>query len=437
MKPADNVNPPARPAPADTRVKPEDRRPGVLIIVENLPVPFDRRVWQEAQALQQAGYAVSVICPTGRGHDSRYEHLDGIHIYRHPLPTEAAGGFGFLVEYSVALFWEFVLSLRVRRRHGFDVIHACNPPDVIFLVALFHKLFGARKFIFDQHDISPELYETKFGKRGLLHRLLLLAEKLTFRTADASIAANECFRDIAIERGGMSPERVFVKSYPNLARFRRGEPDAALRRRWPFLVGYVGIMALQDGVDRLVRAMAHIRNARGRTDVGCVIVGDGPEFARVKTLAVELGVADGIVFTGFLSGAALLAHLSAVDVGAIPDPPNPSNDKMSMNKVFEYMAMGIPFVHFDLAQCRSESAGGGIVVEEDSGDALGEAILALLVDPVLRQKLSTEGAARATREFRWESQAAALLSAYDLVLEDKRAPAKAVAAEASSPRAPV
>ena len=430
MNPADNVNPPLRPPPA--------QRPGVLIIVENLPVPFDRRVWQEAQALHQAGYAVSVICPATRGHHTRYECLEGIHIYRHPLPVEAAGGLGFLAEYSIALFWEFVLSLRVRRRHGFDIIHACNPPDIIFLVALFHKLFGGKKFIFDQHDISPELYETKFGKRDLLYRLLMLAEKLTFRTADASIAANECFRDIAIARGGMPAERVFVvKSYPNLARFHRTEPDAALRGRWPLLVGYVGIMALQDGVDRLVRAMAHIRIAKGRRDIGCVIIGDGPELERVTLLAAELGVTDGIAFTGFLSGPPLLAHLSAVDIGVIPDPPNPSNDKMSMNKVFEYMAMGIPFVHFDLAQCRSEAAGGGIVVEEDSGEALGEAILALIADPALRQKMSTEGAARAAREFRWESQAAALLAAYDLVLADRPAAVKEIISEAPKPRTPM
>ena len=182
----------------------------ILIIVENLPVPFDRRVWSEASTLHAAGYEVSIICPKGRGYDAARETIDGIHIYRHRLPIEARGASAYLIEYSTALFWEFTLSVKVAWQHGFDVIHACNPPDLIFVIGLFYKIFAGKSFLFDHHDVNPEFYEAKFGRRGLFWRLLVIAEKLTFKTADISIATNESYRQIAIERGAMPPDRVFV-----------------------------------------------------------------------------------------------------------------------------------------------------------------------------------------------------------------------------------
>src|SRR5438270_5700840 len=202
----------------------------VLILVENLPSPFDRRVWQEAGALRDAGYTVSIICPTGRGCEAKYQALDDIDIWRYDLPTEGAGALGYLVEYSVALFWTFVLSLRVLFGRGFDVVHACNPPDLFFLVGGFYKLFG-KKFVFDQHDANPELYVAKFGRKDLLYRLMLLLERLTFRAADISIATNQSYRRIAIGRGGMPPERVFVvHSGPSLERLKILPPVEKLKR---------------------------------------------------------------------------------------------------------------------------------------------------------------------------------------------------------------
>src|SRR5215475_9861833 len=198
----------------------------VLIIVENLPVPFDRRVWSIATTLRRTGYVVSVICPKGRGYEASEETIDGIHIYRHPLPVEARGAAAYLVEYSAALFWEFILSLKVARQHGFDVIHACNPPDLIFLIGLFYKIFGRKRFLFDHHDVNPELYEAKFGRRDFLWRFLLGAERLTFRAADVSIATNESYRRIAIDRGRMSPDRVFVvRSGPAVDRVTAVPPN--------------------------------------------------------------------------------------------------------------------------------------------------------------------------------------------------------------------
>src|SRR3954454_13088895 len=229
----------------------------VLILVENLPSPFDRRVWQEAAALRDAGYTVSIICPTGRGCESKFEAIDGIDIWRYDLPTEGAGALGYLVEYSVALFWTFVLSLRVLLGKGFDVVHACNPPDLFFLIGGFYKLFG-KKFLFDHHDANPELYEAKFGRRDFFWKVMLWVEKLTFRTADVSIATNESYKRIAVERGGMAPERVFVvRSGPNLDRVRSMPPDPAWRRGRAHLVAYIGVIGGQEGIDLLLEAVAH------------------------------------------------------------------------------------------------------------------------------------------------------------------------------------
>lgn len=392
------------------------RRTGVLIIVENLPVPFDRRVWQEATALREAGYRVSVICPKGKGHVRSEETLAGIHIYRHSLPLEASGAAGYVLEYSAALFWEFVLSLKILWRHGFDVIHACNPPDLIFLVAAFHKVFFRKKFIFDQHDLSPELYEAKFGKKGFLHKLMCKLERYTFRWADASIATNRTFKKIAIERGGMAPGRVWiVKSYPDLSRFKRADALPALRGSFKYLIGYLGIMATQDGVDILVRAMAEIVKRRGRSDIGCVLIGDGPEYENLIVLAKNLGVEAHIRFTGFLTGEPLLSHLSSLDIGAIPDPPNPYNDKLSMNKVFEYQALGLPFVQFDLPQSRIEAGEAAVTAREPTPEALADAMIGLLDDPGARQRMSAHGLKRARMEFQWAKEKTSLLEAYAAV----------------------
>jgi glycosyltransferase involved in cell wall biosynthesis len=393
-------------------------RKGVLIIVENLPVPFDRRVWQEATALREAGYQVSVICPKGKGHVSSYEELQGIHIYRHPLPMEASGPMGYIAEYSAALFWEFVLSIKVLRKHGFDAVHACNPPDLIFLVGAFHKFLFGKKFIFDQHDVNPELCAVKFGRSsGPLYNLMRLLERLTFKLADATIATNETFKQIAIERGRMDPDKVsIVKSYPDSNRFRRIPPDPTLRGRFRFMAGYVGIMGQQDGVDTLIRAMHHIVHKNGRTDISCAIIGSGTEFDNLKALAQELQLFEYVNFTGFLTGETLLRHLCTLDIGVIPDPPNEFNDKLSMNKVFEYMMLGIPFVQFDLAQARFEADGAGVVAKDATPAALAAAMVDLLEDETKRQGLSARGASKAAAEFRWEREKRSLLELYSQVL---------------------
>jgi glycosyltransferase involved in cell wall biosynthesis len=407
---------------------PPHRGQGVLIIVENLPVPFDRRVWQEANALRDAGYLVSVICPKGKGHTSSYEELNGIHIYRHPLPFEATGAAGYLVEYSTALFWEFILSVKVLRKHGFDVIHACNPPDLIFLIGGFYKFLFRKKFMFDQHDLNPELFEVKFGHtKGLFYKLLCIFEKLTFKCADASIATNETFKRIAIERGGMRPDDVaIVKSYPDLNRFKVVPADQSVRKHFKHLVGYIGIMGNQDGVDILVQAMAHLVHAEKRNDIGCLIIGSGAELEKLKKLAIDLKVTEHVTFTGYLSGQTLLANLCALDIGVIPDPPSACNNKLSMNKVFEYMALGLPFVQFDLAQARFEAGDAGFVAATADAKGLANAMTELLENAALQKIMSERGKEKAHHEFRWDSERDKLVAAYDRLFQKSAASTKAL-----------
>ena len=389
----------------------------VLIIVENLTVPLDRRVWQEARSLRDAGYVVSVICPVGGDYQDRYEVLENIHIFRHTLPTEADTAFGYLVEYTAALFWEFRLAFKVLRKPGFDVIQACNPPDLIFIVGLFFKIFFRKKFIFDHHDINPELYEAKFGKRGFFWRLLLFFERLTFKAADASIATNQTFKDIAVKRGGMDTEKVFiVRSTPDASRFKRPLHEVERAESNTFMVGYVGIIGRQDGVDLLIHAIHHLVIDLGLDFVRCKIVGSGTEVDGLKQLSTSLGLSDHIEFTGFLSGDDLLQALSSFDAGVIPDPKNVYNDKISMNKVFEYMAMGVPFVQFDLIEGRRAAANAALYAKNNEPTELAAKLKKLIEEPELLEQLVENGRIRSSTMFKWADDQKALLSAYEAAL---------------------
>jgi glycosyltransferase involved in cell wall biosynthesis len=396
----------------------------VLIIVENLPCPFDRRVWQEARTLRAAGCEVSIICPTGRGYEARYELLDGIHIYRHDLPLDARGAAGYLLEYASALAREFVLALRIFFTRGFDVIHACNPPDNIFLIGGFFKLFFRRKFLFDHHDLCPELYLAKFNRKDLLYRLMLLWERWTFRMADVSIATNESYRRIAIERGGMPPERVFVvRSGPDLTRVRPMPPDSRLRRGREHLVGYVGVMGKQEGIQYLLKAAQHIVRSLGRHDIHFGVVGGGPELERMRALAVQLQVADHVTFTGRVSDAEMLATLSTADVCVNPDEFNEMNDKSTMNKIMEYMALGKPIVQFDLAEGRVSAGPASLYARSNDAVDLADKIVELIDNPQRAATMGRLGQQRVREELSWDHQAPELLKAYGTLWTGASAPA--------------
>ena len=384
----------------------------VLIIVENLPVPFDRRVWQEATTLQQAGHEVSVICPVGKGHESRYEVMDGVHIYRHPLPLEASGALGYILEYSMALFWEFALVWRVFFARGFDVIHACNPPDTIFLIGGFFRLFG-KKFLFDHHDINPELYEAKFGRRDLFYYLLRLLERCTFGIANVSIATNESYRRIAIERGKMRPENVFVvRSGPDLRRIRVLPPVETLKRGRKYLVGYVGVMGKQEGIDYLLRAAKIIIGEMRRIDVHFGLVGGGTELEQLRRYADELGVGDYVTFTGRVSDQAMLEMLNTADVCVNPDVANEMNDKSTMNKIMEYMALGKPVVQFSLTEGWYSARDASLYANKNDERDLAAKIVELLDDPERRSQMGQIGRSRVESELQWRHQEPKLLAAY-------------------------
>ena len=403
----------------------------VLILVENLPSPFDRRVWEEACTLRDAGYAVSIVCPTGPRCRLTFEQVDGISIYRYRLPLEASGGAGYALEYTSALVQAFLLSLRVLCTRGFDVVHACNPPDLFFLLAAFFKLLG-KKFVFDHHDLAPELYEAKFGRRDFFYRVLLRLERLTFTTADISLAPNESYRQVAMARGRMPPERVFVvRSGPNLARFRPAPPDERLKCGRRYLVGYVGVMGPQEGIDYLLRAVHRIVFELGRRDVHFALVGGGPVLAQMRALAAELGVAEFVSFTGRVPDGELLTMLSTADVCVNPDVVNEMNEKSTMNKVIEYMAVGKPIVQFDGVEGRVSAQGASVYARKNDAADFASKIIELLDDPDRRATMGRLGRRRVEEELEWRHQAPRLLAAYD-ALWTAPAPADGVGAAAAT-----
>jgi len=385
----------------------------ILIIVENLPSPFDRRVWQEATTLRQNGYEVSIICPTGKGYENKFEVIDGIHIYRHNLPIEAEGALGYAVEYATALFWEFVLAWRVLLTRGFDAIHACNPPDNIFLVGGFFKLLGKR-FLFDHHDINPELYEAKFGRRDFFYKVMLAWERWTFRTADVSIATNESYKRIAIERGGMDPSRVFVvRSGPKLDRLKIIPPVEELKQGRRYLVGYVGVMGAQEGIDILLRSIRHIVKDMGREDIHFGLVGGGTSLDQMKAYSEELGIVDFVTFTGRVPDQALLEMLNTADVCVNPDVANEMNDKSTMNKIMEYMALGKPIVQFDLTEGRFSAQDASLYALKNDEQDFAKKIVELIDDSQRRSTMGEYGKRRVEMELEWKYEAPKLLAAYE------------------------
>ena len=392
----------------------------VLILVENLPSPFDRRVWQEATSLRSVGYHVSIICPTGKGYEEYYEEIEGVHIYRYDLPLEGEGAKGYAMEYSVALWHTFRLAWKVRREQGFDVIHACNPPDLLFLVGLVFKLFYKTKFIFDHHDINPELYEAKFNRRDFFWKLMVWLERATFMAADISIATNESYKRIAIERGKMDPEKVYVvRSGPKLDRLKFLPPVDSLKQGRTYLVGYVGVMGKQEGLDLLLRAVDYIVHDLGRHDIHFGLVGGGTSLEEMKILAEELRVSDYVTFTGRVPDQDLLEMLNTADICVNPDRSNEMNDKSTMNKIMEYMALGKPIVQFDLTEGRFSAQGASLYAAPNDYKDMGDKIVQLLDAPDLREKMGALGYRRVRNELEWKYEEPKLLKAYQAIFVAK------------------
>lgn len=390
----------------------------VLILVENLPSPFDRRVWQEATSLHGAGYHVSIICPTGKGYEEFYEKIEGIHIYRYDLPIEGEGVKGYILEYSAALWHTFRLAWKVRREQGFDVIHACNPPDLFFLIGLVFKLLFKTKFIFDHHDINPELYEAKFNRRDFFWKLMLWLERATFMTADVSIATNNSYKRIAILRGKMVPDKVHVvRSGPMLERLQIIPPVEALKKGRTYLVGYVGVMGKQEGLDLLLQAVRYLVHNLKRQDIHFGLVGGGTSLQEAKEMAKSFAISDYVTFTGRVPDQELLEMLNTSDICVNPDVANEMNDKSTMNKVMEYMALAKPIVQFDLTEGRFSAQGSSLYAAKNDYKDMGDKIVQLLEDPELRKKMGKLGYDRVRTELEWKYEEPKLLKAYDAVFE--------------------
>jgi glycosyltransferase involved in cell wall biosynthesis len=409
-----------------------------LILVENLSVPFDRRVWQESLALRDAGWEVHVICPQGTKRDTEpYAEIEGVRIYRYPLRAAVGGPLGFVSEYG-SMLWH---TWRLARQVGpVDVVHACNPPDLFYLVAKRLKRRGAR-FIFDQHDLVPELYLSRFDRgEDFLYRAVRWVERQTYRTADIVIATNESYRTAALTRGGKRPEEVFVvRSAPTVERFREVPPDESVKRGKPYLLCYLGVMGPQDGVDYALRSLAKLRDELGRTDWHAAFIGGGDTFDAMVALAKELGLSDCVEFTGRIPDEDLLRYLSTADVCLSPDPLNPLNDVSTMNKIMEYMAMSRPIVSFDLKEARVSAGEAALYAQANDESEFAKLIARLLDDPEERRRMGELGRERVAGPLSWERSKAVLLAAYQAAVPSIPRPREAaggVAAPAGDAAAP-
>ena len=388
-----------------------------LFVVENLPVPLDRRVWNEATTLRDHGWDVEVICPATKRHPLHYEVLQGIRIHRHPLPPEGDSLVGFAREYLAALWHELRLARQIHAQRPFDVIHVCNPPDLLFIVAAWFRLRHGVRVVFDQHDLGPELFRAKFGKaRGLLYRLQLLAERLSYATAHHVIATNQTYRAAAMRRGRKAPEDVtIVRSGPDPATFAPVEGDDRHRRGRRHLLGYLGVMGDQEGIDILLEALRILVQERGR-DVQLMLIGGGPAVARLRELARRLGLEEHVEFTGRVSDEELIARLSSADVCVNPDPENGFNELCTMNKIIEYMALARPVVQFDLLEGRRSAGAASLYAQPNDPGSLASEIEVLLDEPERAAALGRIGRQRVVEELGWPQQRQPLLRAYGAVM---------------------
>jgi glycosyltransferase involved in cell wall biosynthesis len=381
----------------------------ILIIVENLPVPFDRRVWQEANTLKENGAIISIICPIMKGYTKRHEVINDINIYRHPL-SEGNGLIGYLLEYSTSIFWWYWLSLKIFLKRPFHVIHGCNPPDLIFLVAIFYKLFRV-KYVFDHHDINPEFYVAKFNKKGFFYKLLLLVERLTFATANISIATNESFKEIAIRRGKMDPDNVnVVRSGPKLDRLKIIPPIDSYKKGKKYLIGYVGVISETEGLDLLLESIKYI--VEQREDVHFAIVGGGIELEKIQQLSARMNLNSYVDFYGRVDDKTLVEVLNTADVCVNPDRPTDMNNLSTMNKIMEYMALKKPIVQYDLKEGRFSAEKASLYATNTDTLDFANKVMWLLDNPIDREIMGNFGYDRVVNKLAWSYESVKLVNMY-------------------------
>jgi glycosyltransferase involved in cell wall biosynthesis len=392
----------------------------ILIIVQNLPVPFDRRVWLECQALITAGYRVAVVCPKGRG-DPAYEVVDSVELYKYRPYAPGGSKFSFVAEYAYSFLASARMALKARRSGRFAVIQACNPPDIFWPLAMAFRAAEGARFVFDHHDLSPELYESRFPEGSKLpYRGLRALERRTHRTADHVISTNDSYRDIAIGRSGKAPRDVtVVRTGPDPDKLKRGPADPELRRGHRFLATYIGVMGPQDGVDIVVRAAEIVVHKLGRTDIAFTLIGSGDCFDELVALRDELNLAGHVEFTGRAPDELVGRIMSTADAGLSPDPKNPLNDVSTMNKTMEYMSFELPVVAFDLKETRTSAGEAAVYVTPNVVQEYAEAIVALMDDEPGRTQLGQLGRARVEKELAWPHQRQAYVDVYQRLTADR------------------
>ena len=402
----------------------------ILMLLENQTYPRDFRVRREATALTAAGYRVSVICPAGPGQLFR-ETLNGVRLYRYAQPTAGNSFLGYLWEYGYAMAATFLLSLLVFVREGFDVVHAHNPPDTFVFIAAFYKLLGKR-FVFDHHDLSPEMYQARFPGGGSLfvHDALVLLEKLTCCLADRVIATNESYKKIEMERDHVPETRItVVRNGVELHELREVEPDRTLHPKGKTIIAYMGVMGFQDGVDYLLRALGHLVRDLGRTDFFCILVGGGDALGYLKSLTEELDISEHVLFTGMVDHLEVARYLVAAEVCVAPEPSAPYNDRSTAVKLMEYMTLAKPIVAFDLTEHRRTAQEAAAYVKPNDELEFARTIAELLDDPARRKKMGLLGRRRVETELAWQYSIPNLLEVYRAVL-----PATAGLAGLATPR---
>jgi glycosyltransferase involved in cell wall biosynthesis len=389
----------------------------ILIIVQNLPVPFDRRVWLECQALTGAGYRVAVVCPKGKG-DPAYQVIDGVEIYKYRPYAPGGSKLSFVAEYAYSFLATAWHTLKARVKGGviggrFAVIQACNPPDIFWPIALAFRL-ERTKFVFDHHDLCPELFLSRFeNPPAIPYKGLLWLERRTFRTAKHVISTNESYRQVAIERGGKSPDDVtVVRTGPDPERLKRGPADEELKRGRKYLATYIGVMGPQDGVDIAVRAADIIVREFGRDDIAFTLIGSGDSYDELVALRDELNLQGHVEFTGRAPDELVTKIMSTADAGLSPDPKNPLNDVSTMNKTMEYMAFELPVVAFDLRETRVSAQDAAVYATPNDVHEYAKALVALLDDEAARAQLGKLGRARVEDELAWSHQERAYLAVY-------------------------
>jgi glycosyltransferase involved in cell wall biosynthesis len=404
----------------------------ILIIVQNLPVPFDRRVWLECRTLTRAGYQVAVVCPKGP-EDPSYQVIDGVRIFKYRPYSPGGGAATFFLEYAYSFAATLMLSLKAARGGRFGAVQSCNPPDIFWPIGVLFKAWHGSRFVFDHHDLCPETFESRFPDgSSLLHRGLRFLERCTTRFADHVISTNESYRGLVMGRDGVEPDRVtVVRTGPDPDKLKAADVVPALRRGRAHLAAYIGVMGPQDGVDIVIKMADFVVNTLMRTDISFTLIGSGDCFDELVALRDQLKLGDFVEFTGRVPDEAVRDILSTADIGLSPDPKNPLNDVSTMNKTMEYMAFGLPVLAFDLRETRASAAEAGAYATPNDVGELGRLLVDLIDDEPRRRSMGSAGRHRIEEKLAWSHQEPHYLSVYDRLLGREPDPRRVGASHAA------